>query len=259
MSNAVLAFAYQTKMDHKQGEQHDPIIAMVTGDRDFKDTVDRVLYLLPRVSVEIWSWDKGLAKIYRQMAAEASSRVSTRLLDGCVGELEYVNALWMRSDVEMPIDRTFVIRNYDQNAETIISWKHELGRTFKHLVRESDLVVISELELEDDGLAKLIQNFNDLHADSGKGVQAVPLAITRDEERSRDRSRSESRPPSRASSVASSYRSDHRPATPTTNYFAGLESNVAGPTTRPFRTVTNIKTEAKQRGEVQVGWTIWAC
>jgi hypothetical protein len=101
--------------------------------------------------------------------------------------------------------------------------------------------------------------FNDLHADSGKGVQAVPLAITRDEERSRDRSRSESRPPSRASSVASSYRSDHRPATPTTNYFAGLESNVAGPTTRPFRTVTNIKTEAKQRGEVQVGWTIWAC
>ncbi|KAI9022073.1 hypothetical protein DFJ74DRAFT_110729 [Hyaloraphidium curvatum] len=171
MSNAMLSFAYEVKYESKA--HADCIVCVVTGDRDFLDTVRRIRVLLPNATIELWSWDHSVADVYRHM-----EQIDLNFLDHHLEELEFYNGVWDRRYGEIRHDRAYVLCNISRDSPGVMAWRHTLGSTFCHLQVDDDLIIIALEDLGTDNLSRFVVDAQH-HLDASKpnsGVVSKPAS-----------------------------------------------------------------------------------
>jgi len=146
---------------------HLETIVITSGDGDFTPLLEAVLKynkkMFPEggapVKLEIWSWEKSLAKALKDLVSNNSECLSIHLLDPHIETIGFVETKFDIKKSRIPADRTLVIRNVAEIQDEVNTFLSNFQvPTYKYLLLHTDLAVIMTEPLEANYFTEIFQD-----------------------------------------------------------------------------------------------------
>lgn len=102
----------EMRVEGAQEELENTVFVVVTGDRDMKPPVEEVLR--NKIQVELWAWESGLAKVFRQLTNK-NGLLSVHHLDAFRDKITFTNFRSTRENIRADAARALVLGGFDMS------------------------------------------------------------------------------------------------------------------------------------------------